>query len=46
MNDAGYRSLAEDSPIRASIAAAIPGKKTAPADDLANFAPGQLKGGQ
>jgi len=34
MNDAGYRSLAEDSPIRAAIAAGIPGKKTAPAEDL------------
>jgi NAD(P)-dependent dehydrogenase (short-subunit alcohol dehydrogenase family) len=34
MNDAGYRSLSEDSPIRAAIAAGIPGKKTAPADDL------------
>jgi len=29
-----YRSLAEDSPIRAAIAAGIPGKKTAPAEDL------------
>jgi NAD(P)-dependent dehydrogenase (short-subunit alcohol dehydrogenase family) len=34
MNDPGFRSLAEDSPIRAAIAAGIPGKKTAPAEDL------------
>jgi NAD(P)-dependent dehydrogenase (short-subunit alcohol dehydrogenase family) len=34
MNDPGYRSLAEDSPLRAAIAAGIPGKKTAPAEDL------------
>jgi NAD(P)-dependent dehydrogenase (short-subunit alcohol dehydrogenase family) len=34
MNDPGFRSLAEDSPIRAAIAGGIPGKKTAPAEDL------------
>ena len=35
MNDAGYASLAEDSPVRAAIAAGVPGKKQAPAEDLA-----------
>jgi NAD(P)-dependent dehydrogenase (short-subunit alcohol dehydrogenase family) len=34
MNEPGFRSLAEDSPMRAAIAAGIPGKKTAPAEDL------------
>jgi NAD(P)-dependent dehydrogenase (short-subunit alcohol dehydrogenase family) len=34
MTPAGFASLAEDSPIRAAIAAGIPGKKTAPAEDL------------
>jgi NAD(P)-dependent dehydrogenase (short-subunit alcohol dehydrogenase family) len=34
MNPAGYASLAEDSPLRAAIAAGIPGKKTAPPEDL------------
>jgi NAD(P)-dependent dehydrogenase (short-subunit alcohol dehydrogenase family) len=33
-NDPGMRSLPADSPHRAAIAAAIPGKKQAPADDL------------
>ena len=34
LNDPGLRSLPEDSPARALLAAAIPGKKMAPADDL------------
>jgi NAD(P)-dependent dehydrogenase (short-subunit alcohol dehydrogenase family) len=34
MNEPGFRSLAEDSPMRAAIAAGIPGKKMAPAEDL------------
>jgi NAD(P)-dependent dehydrogenase (short-subunit alcohol dehydrogenase family) len=33
-DDAGFRSLARDDPIRAGIAAAIPGKKMAPPSDL------------
>lgn len=33
-NEPGLRSLPADSPHRAAMAAAIPGKKTAPADDL------------
>jgi NAD(P)-dependent dehydrogenase (short-subunit alcohol dehydrogenase family) len=34
LNDPGLRSLPADSPHRAAIAAQIPGKKMAPADDL------------
>jgi NAD(P)-dependent dehydrogenase (short-subunit alcohol dehydrogenase family) len=34
LNDPGLRSLPEDSPMRAALAASIPGKKAAPADDL------------
>jgi len=34
LNDPGLKSLPEDSPARAALAAAIPGKKMAPADDL------------
>jgi NAD(P)-dependent dehydrogenase (short-subunit alcohol dehydrogenase family) len=33
-NDPGLRSLPADSPSRAALSAAIPGKKSAPADDL------------
>jgi NAD(P)-dependent dehydrogenase (short-subunit alcohol dehydrogenase family) len=33
-NKPGMRSLPADSPVRAALAAAIPGKKMAPADDL------------
>ena len=33
-NEPGYRSLPEDSPMRAALAASVPGKKSAPADDL------------
>ncbi len=34
INEPGFRSLAEESPVRAAIAATIPGKKMAPAEDL------------
>jgi NAD(P)-dependent dehydrogenase (short-subunit alcohol dehydrogenase family) len=34
LNEPGMRSLPADSPMRAAIAAGIPGKKMAPADDL------------
>ncbi len=33
-NDSGYRSLAKDDPMRGMIAAMIPGKKSAPSEDL------------
>jgi NAD(P)-dependent dehydrogenase (short-subunit alcohol dehydrogenase family) len=33
-NEPGLKSLPADSPARAALAAAIPGKKSAPADDL------------
>jgi NAD(P)-dependent dehydrogenase (short-subunit alcohol dehydrogenase family) len=33
-NDPGYRSLPADHPARTALAAAIPGKKSAPAEDL------------
>ena len=33
-DEAGYESLAKDSPIRAAILAAVPGKKEGPPDDL------------
>jgi NAD(P)-dependent dehydrogenase (short-subunit alcohol dehydrogenase family) len=34
INEPGFRSLPADSPVRSMLAAAIPGKKMAPADDL------------
>jgi NAD(P)-dependent dehydrogenase (short-subunit alcohol dehydrogenase family) len=34
LNEPGLKSLPADSPVRAAIAAGIPGKKMAPADDL------------
>jgi NAD(P)-dependent dehydrogenase (short-subunit alcohol dehydrogenase family) len=33
-DDAGFRSLAKDDPMRAALAAAIPGKKSGPPEDL------------
>jgi NAD(P)-dependent dehydrogenase (short-subunit alcohol dehydrogenase family) len=33
-NDAGFKGLPADSPLRAALAAGIPGKKSAPPDDL------------
>ena len=33
-DEAGYESLAKDSPIRAAMLAAVPGKKEGPPDDL------------
>ena len=33
-NESGYRSLAKDDPIRGMLASIIPGKKSAPAEDL------------
>jgi NAD(P)-dependent dehydrogenase (short-subunit alcohol dehydrogenase family) len=33
-NESGYASLAKDSPVRAALAAGIPGKKSGPPEDL------------
>jgi NAD(P)-dependent dehydrogenase (short-subunit alcohol dehydrogenase family) len=33
-NEPGFKSLPADHPARAALASAIPGKKSAPADDL------------